>query len=322
MSNNLRVLLIGAGYMGKEYSKVLKAQNVEFDVVCRKAESAESFYTETGIMPITGGVEKVMSILSEVPTHAIVAINIDQLYSAVKSLIGYGIKNILVEKPGGLGRHEITDLSNIVCKNQANVFVAYNRRFYSSTEKALDIIEEDGGVSSFNFEFTEWNNILENAKCPQIMKEEALLCNSSHVIDLAFFIGGYPLEMTSYISGSLPFHSRCSKYSGAGRTDKDALFSYQANWDAPGRWGLEVLTSEHRLYFRPMEKLSIQNKGTVRIEEVPIDDKLDLQYKPGLFKQVEAFLSEKHDNRLLTIDEQLKHLDFYEKIDGISSVNG
>ena len=46
-----------------------------------------------------------------------------------------------------------------------------------------------------------------------------------------------------------------------------------------------------------------------------IDNQLDLDFKPGLYKQVEAFLSDEKDERLLTIESQFKHLDFYEKID-------
>ena len=57
------------------------------------------------------------------------------------------------------------------------------------------------------------------------------------------------------------------------------LFSYQANWNAPGRWGIEILTSQHRLYLRPMEKLQIQNTGSVDISEVEIDDQLDKEFK-------------------------------------------
>ena len=43
MSDNLKVLLVGAGYMGKEYGKVLNALNVPYSVVCRSQESANKF---------------------------------------------------------------------------------------------------------------------------------------------------------------------------------------------------------------------------------------------------------------------------------------
>lgn len=317
MSNNLNVLLVGAGYMGKEYGKVLNALNVPYSVVCRSENSASKFNKELGVMPIMGGVENALKNMDEKPDAAIVAVNVEFLSSTVIQLLDFGIKEVLVEKPAGLNRCEIEQVYETSKSMDANVYLGYNRRFYSSTEKALEIISQDGGVSSFNFEFTEWGFKIEKTSHVPKVKEEWLLANSTHVIDLAFFLGGWPKEMSSFKSGSLDWHSRASKYSGAGITDDGVLFSYQANWDAPGRWAVEVLTNEHRLYFKPMEELAIQKKGSIEVNNVEIDNQFDIDFKPGLYKQVEAFLSDENDERLLTIEGQIRHLDFYEKIDGI-----
>lgn len=318
MSNNVSVLLVGAGYMGKEYGKVLKDLGIPFQVVCRSEASAKKYNEEIGVMPLYGGIDKVISELSDTPDSAIVAVNVESLASTVCNLIENGVKEVLVEKPAGINRAEIEKVSKVCCLYDAQVYVAYNRRFYASTEKALQIINEDGGVSSFNFEFTEWGFKIEKTGHIPAVKEEWLLANSSHVIDLAFFLGGYPKEMCSYSSGSLQWHSRASQYSGAGITENGTTFSYQANWNAPGRWAVEVLTNEHRLYLKPMEKLYIQNKGSVAVEEVAIDDKLDVDFKPGLHKQTKAFLSREKDLRLLTIEEQVNHMRIYEMIEGLA----
>ena len=318
MSNNVSVLLVGAGYMGKEYGKVIKSLGIPFQVVCRTEASAIRYNEEIGVKSLYGGIAKVISELSDIPDSAIVAVNVESLASTVCCLLENGVKEILVEKPAGLNRIEIEKVLNKCHSKEAKVYVAYNRRFYASTEKAMQMINEDGGVSSFNFEFTEWGFKIEKTGHIPAVKEEWLLANSSHVIDLAFFLGGYPKEMSSYSSGSLPWHSRASQYSGAGITDNGTTFSYQANWDAPGRWAVEVLTKEHRLYLKPMEKLYIQNRGSVAVEEVLIDDKLDVEFKPGLYKQTKAFLSHEKDPRLLTIEEQLNHMRIFEKIEGLA----
>ena len=311
----MNVLLIGAGYMGKEYGKVLNDLNVSYSVVCRSDASANKFNEELGVMPISGGVENALKQMNEKPDVAIVAVNVEFLASTVISLLKFGIKEILVEKPAGLNKNEMVQIYETSESMNAKVYVAYNRRFYSSTEKALEIISQDGGVSSFNFEFTEWGFKIEKTSHVPEVKEEWLLANSTHVIDLAFFLGGCPKEMCSFKSGTLDWHSKASKYSGAGITDKGALFSYQANWDAPGRWAVEVLTKEHRLYFRPMEELAIQKKGSVTVENVELDNQLDIDFKPGLYRQVKTFLYNKKDDRLVTIEAQINHMDFYEKID-------
>lgn len=317
MSDNLNVLLLGAGNMGKEYGKVLNNLGVLYSVVCRSDKSAIEFNEELGVMPTSGGLRHFFKRMKEIPDAAIVAVNVEFLSSTVIELLNHGVKKILVEKPAGLNKDEISEVYEISKNMGANVYVAYNRRFYASTEKALEIISADGGVSSFNFEFTEWAFQIEKTSHAPKVKEEWLLANSTHVIDLAFFLGGYPKELCSFNSGSLDWHSRASKYAGAGVTDKGILFSYHANWDAPGRWVVEILTNDHRLYFKPMEKLAIQNKGSLTIEDVEIDDQYDIEFKPGLYKQVEAFLYDKNNHKLVSIGEQLSHMAFYEKIDGI-----
>ena len=315
MPNHMSILLVGAGYMGKEYCKVLKAQSIPHIVVCRSEASAIRFQNEMGVLPRFGGVEKVLPELNDLPTHAIIAVNPDLLMETAVFIINSGIKNILLEKPGGLNTDQIKAVYEAAEKAGATVYVAYNRRFYASTDKAMEIIKADGGVSSFCFEFTEWGFVIETLDRVQEVKDALLLCNSSHVIDLAFFLGGYPDSFSAYKAGELPWHKNASQYAGAGNTKDGALFSYQANWDAPGRWSVEILTKEHRLYFKPMEKLAIQNTRSVEVSSVDIDEELDVKFKPGLFNEVKAFLTGEKKDRLATIKDQLDHMPIYEKIE-------
>ena len=119
------------------------------------------------------------------------------------------------------------------------------------------------------------------------------LGNSTHIIDTAFYVGGLPEQLSAFVSGEneIGWHKASSNYSGAGITNKKALFSYHANWQAPGRWSIEFLTKKHRLVFRPIEKLQIQNIGSVALNDVEdIDYTLDEKYKPGLYLQTKSFL--------------------------------
>jgi predicted dehydrogenase len=307
------ILLVGAGPMAVEYAKVLKSLNMDFEVVGRGRESALRFEQETGMPVITGGVEEYMPADGTIPGKAIVAVGEKQLGKATLSLLKKGLKSILVEKPGGYDYNEIAQVSNEASGSGSQVFVAYNRRFYASVTKAMEIIRNDGGVTSFNFEFTEWSHVIKDLKKEEGVKEEWFLHNSTHVIDLAFYLGGKPREISCYSEGGLGWHPAASIFAGAGRSDTGALFSYQANWEAPGRWGVEVLTKNHRLIFRPLEKLQIQKIGSVAIEFIDIDDRMDVEYKPGLFGQVHAFLHS-DSQRLCTVGEQVNMLNTYRKI--------
>lgn len=307
--------LIGAGSMAKDYDKALKGLGCNFTVIGRGEKSALNFTENTGTKVITGGLESVIAQSSEVPQFAIVATGVDVLASNCKALINAGVKNVLVEKPAGVNIEEITEVYNLSQKYNTKVYVAYNRRFFASVLKAKEIIAEDSGVSSFNFEFTEWAHIIENLKKGEGVLDNWFLANSTHVVDLAFFLGGKPQEISTYTSGSLEWHSRSSNFAGAGISKTGALFSYCANWEAPGRWAVEILTSAHRLYLKPMEKLDIQKKGSIAVEPVKIDDKLDIEYKPGLYRQVSAFLNS-DETHLCSLDEHVENLSIYDNIAG------
>ncbi len=306
------ILLVGTGYMATEYAKVLKALGREFVTIGRGQASAEKFKETTGHAPIPGGIDAWLSTNKALFSKAIVAVSVNELGKVASSLLHHGFRSILLEKPGGASTEEIRQVAAETTETGAHVYLAYNRRFYASTLKAKEIIQEDGGVASFHFEFTEWSHVVGTQQIAREILEHWFLCNSTHVVDMAFFLGGKPRQMNSYAAGGLPWHPSASIFAGAGIADNGALFSYQANWEAPGRWGVEVLTRKHRLIFRPLEELHIQAIGSVAIQKVEIDNALDLQFKPGLYRQVEDFLSSAPT--LCTIEEQADCVSWYNKI--------
>jgi len=109
MSDNLskNIWLVGAGQMAVDYHNVLNDLKVPFTVVGRGIESATSFTEKTGVRPFTGGLSSFLSKGPEPCSHAIVAVSVEKLAEITKELLGYGIKNILVEKPAGLNKEEI-----------------------------------------------------------------------------------------------------------------------------------------------------------------------------------------------------------------------
>ena len=50
-------------------------------------------------------------------------------------------------------------------------------------------------------------------------------------------------------------------------------------------------------------------------ENIKIDDENDTKYKPGIYNQIKAFL-EAEDAMFCSIEDQLKHIDIYNKIAG------
>lgn len=305
------ILVMGAGPMAAEYVKVLRALDITPIVVGRGAQSAAKFTAETGIPVSVGGLEAfVKKNPGALPERAIVATGEKWIGSAALALMKQGVRRLLVEKPGGIDVDDIRAVERAARDCGARVYVGYNRRFYASVEAAKGIIAEDGGVTSFHFEFTEWGHVISALQKEEGVKEQWFLANSTHVIDLAFHLGGHPARMAAFAGGTLPWHPAASVFAGAGLSEGGALFSYHANWQAPGRWSLEVLTRKHRLVFRPMERLQVQLIGSVAVEFIEIDDALDKEFKPGLHRQVRAFLAD--DTTILpTITDQVSMLPWY-----------
>ncbi|WP_232060925.1 Gfo/Idh/MocA family oxidoreductase [Vibrio taketomensis] len=124
------ILMIGAGAMAQEYAKVLNGLERNYAVVGRSEASASKFKDVTGISPFVGGLNKFCETTDLTQYEfAIVTTGVEQLASTTMQLIGQGIKKILVEKPAGLDVQEIAELANYAESYNAQVYVAYNRRF-------------------------------------------------------------------------------------------------------------------------------------------------------------------------------------------------
>jgi predicted dehydrogenase len=307
------VWLVGAGDMALEYLKVLRTQDCQITVIGRGEESARKFEAQSAQPVISGGLDAFIDSCPSIADFAIVAVGVEALAPTTMSLLRAGVRSILIEKPGALNLHQISALQREARANSAEVMIAYNRRFFASTLAAKQMIKEDGGVQSLNFEFTEWSHVIDGLTKAPGVKETWLLNNSTHVIDLAFYLGGEARELQAFTAGALSWHPSSAVFAGAGRTVSGALFSYQANWGAPGRWGLEILTSQRRLFFRPMETLRIMRKGSLIIEDIKLDDSKDKNFKPGLHEQVSRFLSRKTQG-MCHLEDQVQNWTLYERI--------
>lgn len=310
--------LIGASTMAQDYAKVLQDFGQNFEVIGRNAASAGKFELATGHPVRQGGLSVALAV-SGAPELAIITVGVEQLASVATELIKAGTRRILLEKPGGLNTVEIGALKQIAVKHNADVMIAYNRRFYTSTALARKLIAEDGGATSCIFEFTEWSHVVAPLTKAPGVKEAWFLANSTHVVDLAFHLCGFPKDWHAWHGGSLDWHPSAARFCGSGITEQGVFFSYYADWEAPGRWGLEVLTRKHRFIFRPLEQLQVVQVGSVKVENIELDDRVDKEFKPGLYRQTKAFLNQ-DDSQFCSINEQLQHIAVYNEMAGYGPV--
>ena len=226
--------LIGAGGMAREYARVLADLGCDFQTIGRGAASAAAFEQATGRPVRRGGLAAFLAERPAPAARAIVAAPVEALAACTIALLDHGVTRVLVEKPAGLDRREIEELATRAEVRGAAVAVAYNRRFHASTQKAIELIAADGGATSLEFDFTEKPTIGDMPK-PAAVKARWFLANSTHVVDLAFFLAGEPASLAAEVAGSLPWHPAGAVFAGAGRTVRGALFSYRADWRSADR---------------------------------------------------------------------------------------
>ncbi len=311
------IWLVGAGNMAVDYFKVLKDLNLNLKVIGRGSESAKTFEEKTNQDVFVGGLEKALKTF-KAPDNIIIAVGADHLFSTLKLVLNVKeVNNILLEKPGSLYKEELLEAQKIAILNNKKVWIAYNRRFYSSVIELKKLVDEEGGITSIDFEFTEWAFEISELKKNFEIKDRWFLANSTHVIDLAFFLIGLPREESfcSYKNGKINWHQSGARFCGAGISQKGIIFSYHADWTSPGRWGLEINTSQSRYILKPLEKLKRIKLGNLNPEEIELENNLDITYKPGLFLQCKEFLLKK-SNTLCSLDDQVNSFKFFNKMSG------
>lgn len=302
------ILLVGTGRMARHYAAVLKALRVDVSAVGRSEKHAKMFQQETGIVAQGGGITS----LNRVPKTAIVAVDAEKLAEVGKEALAAGVKKILLEKPGGLTRGELTSLAHTVGKKQ--IYIAYNRRYLASVLKAQELIKKDGGVTSFSFQFNErptQKQAIKKLGINSKVERRWFIANGTHVVDLAFYLGGWPTKLFGFSTAGPLWAPHPSLFSGAGVTAKNIPFSYFANWELPGPWSVEIETKKRKIILAPLETLREEVNGSVR--SIPLHDSLDKKFKPGLYHQTKAFLTGRP--RLPTVNEQVEHFQWFERIE-------
>ena len=87
------------------------------------------------------------------------------------------------------------------------------------------------------------------------------ISNSLHVISMVFDLIGLPKEITSKQSGKTSWHDSGSIFTGNGISENNIPFSYHADWESAGRWGIEIMTKEHAYRLMPLENLYVRKKA-------------------------------------------------------------
>ena len=319
MSKDL--LIAGAGPMARAHADAARALGWVPFAVTRSDATASDFRAATKLAAYGGGLKEWLERNGS-PEVAIVAVGVAALAETAIELMNGGCRRLLLEKPGGLDSEQIGRVSKAAETCGAEVVLGYNRRFYPSVAEARRIIEEDGGATSVRFDFTEFAERVGPGPQPPEVKAAWMLANSTHVIDLAFHLAGRPRTLHAVTDGALDWHPRAARFAGSGQTEFDAAFSYIADWEAPGRWSVDIRTRERRLLLEPMESLRVQRRPGFDLVEQTIPLTIPGQ-KEGVLEMLRAFLDGEGAHLLVPVASQARWaIDVYQPmLDGTDGVS-
>lgn len=313
-----KIGIVGAGYMGEEYLKVLKGHS-SFEVCGIHSLSAKSAHRLAAKYEISGTPDSIETLYRDYqPDAVIVAVPELSTKKVLDKVLAFPW-TCLVEKPAGFNLAEAEEIAKKVRLAGHPTFVALNRRFYSSTAKVTSILSSESGPRVIDVFDQEDPQVALKTGTPPKVVENWMYANSIHIIDLArtFVRGQVKTVDTKRIELGLRETIVVSDvYYSSGD-----MMRYFGAWNVPGRWGIHINTAERRLSLQPLEDAYVQE----RFSRKPVaysQSKEDKMFKPGLWSMVcelERQLSEGH-SRLPTITDSLESMRLISRIYGKGSL--
>lgn len=309
--------IIGSGYMAYEHAMAaLELHYSKIFIVGRSQESFNEYFDNVSIHSelclISGGLNA--WFCSEYFNRSMLHINavaIEALKNVTLDLINQNVNKVLLEKPGALNIGELQEIKDASESFGCQIVIGYNRRQYASVRKLKEILSEQA-VSSFEFEFTEWADQIDQDKYSKQALANWIKSNSAHVLDTVFYLaGGIPTEFSAISSGinQIKWHPQASIFVGSGLVGKTP-FTYNSDWTSQGRWRIYFRTVKGKYVLEPMEKLGFIPKNSLTIESVNIDSE---KSKPGLLKQIQLLEQNKIEN-FCSIQDQINLFRFIQKM--------
>jgi len=266
-----RVLVVGAGWMGGEFLKTLRALGVSNTVAITTIEETASLRrSEFGIEVRLGPVETTLR-QNEAFDLVVIATPIDSLLSVCRHVLAFGYRNILLEKPGSLWSSELKFFADEVEHYGAHIRLAYNRHVFPNLILLEQLAAAEGGITSCRYTFTEWVDKIDFTKASIDVYRRWGISNSLHPIGMAHRLIGMPVELSTQRGGTLDWHPSGARFSGSGLTDRGVVFAYDADWESAGRWSVEVRTTENAYRMVPLEDLEVCRRGSVQWNPVAFD---------------------------------------------------
>jgi len=191
---------------------------------------------------------------------------------------------VLLEKPVGYNLCDAEEIEAAARAKNRSVFVALNRRHYSSTQTVVRDLKELPGQRFIRVQDQEDQFQALQAGQPKTVVDNWMYANSIHVIDYFLTFGRGKIYNVEPI---IPWNADDPNYVVAKVSfDSGDVGLYEGIWKGPGPWAVSVNTPEKRWEMRPLEQAAFQITGQRKLDVVEAHP-WDTQFKPGLRLQAE-----------------------------------
>ena len=133
----------------------------------------------------------------------------------------------------------------------------------------------------------------------------------THTISILFHLSSKPKYWKCWHKEDL-WHPTSARFCGSGITRSNVFLS---RLGISGSWGLELMTAKRRFILKPLEQLKVIQFGSTKIKNIKFQNKIDKNFKPGLYKQTKNFI-EKDTSLFCTLSEQIENMKIFFKVAG------
>lgn len=284
--SDIRLGIIGAGNIANEHLKIIQALDgvSAVGMTSRTRSKAEELAKMFDIDHVYETADLLLDGCS--PDGIMVLVSANQIYNVAINLLPTGIP-LFLEKPPGLVPEQTKSLAGVADKYRTKNMVGFNRRYYSIFHKGLEIINQNGGLLGLAVEGHErfWKNTVWNLQ--DEIRENWIYANSTHTIDLLRFFGGEIRNIETFTTKLKEKNG--DQYVAAMDFASGAIGTYTSHWFSPGGWTVTLFGDGVTVKFKPLET-GVWIDNNFKEHEIVPDD-VDVEFKPGFYRQMEGFIN-------------------------------
>jgi len=220
------------------------------------------------------------------PDGIMVLVSANQIYDVALNLIPTGIP-LFLEKPPGLIPEQTKALTGLANNHGTKNMVGFNRRYYSIFHKGIELINQNGGLLGVAVEGHERFWKIVDRDIPNEIRENWIYANSTHTIDLLRLFGG-EVEQINALKNSLK-EKNGDQFVASMKFVSGTIGTYTSHWFSPGGWTVTLYSDTIAVQFKPLEKGIWIDTEFQQHDIMP--DEVDIKYKQGFYRQMEAFVN-------------------------------